>query len=157
MLPNETVMKTQAVMQFPSSRRSFLARATSLTALAVVSPRLWSAENGASASGHRAGKPNSVIHGVRIGCITYSYRGGSINTAEETLNALLQDGISEVELMDGPIRAYAGIRGGGRGREAGGEAPAKPTDADREAQLAKCRELRKMYNDAGVNIHLHKL
>ena len=37
------------------------------------------------------------------------------------------------------------------------EQPAKPTDAQREAQLAKCRELRKMYNDAGVNIHLHKI
>ena len=83
-------------MQSPASRRSFLVRATSLTALAMVGPRLWSAENtGASA---RAGKPNSIINGVRIGCITYSYRGGNINTAEETLNALLQDGISEVEL-----------------------------------------------------------
>src|SRR3954449_13484539 len=106
-------MKTQTAMQFPTSRRSFLARATTLTALAIVSPRLWSADN-AGAAGQPTGKPNSVINGVRIGCITYSYRGGNINTAEETLNALLQDGISEVELMDGPIRAYAGIRAGGR-------------------------------------------
>ena len=29
--------------------------------------------------------------------------------------------------------------------------------AEREQQLAKCRELRKMYNDAGVNIHIHKM
>ncbi len=145
-------MKTQTAAQFQTSRRSFLARATSLTALAIVSPRLWPADNAS------AGKPNSVFNGVRIGCITYSYRGGNISTAEETLSALLQDGLSEVELMDGPIRAYAGIRGGGRGRGAGtGEAPAKPTDAEREAQLAKCRDLRKMYNDAGVNIHLHKI
>ena len=146
-------------MQFQTSRRSFLARASSLTALAIVSPRLWAVDN-AGAPAQRAGKPNSVINGVRIGCITYSYRGGNINTAEETLNALLQDGLSEVELMDGPIRTYAGIRGGGR-RPGGGagasEASAKPTDAEREAQLAKCRDLRKMYNDAGVNIHLHKL
>ncbi len=27
---------------------------------------------------------------------------------------------------------------------------------EREAQLAKCADLRKMYNDAGVNIHIHK-
>ena len=33
----------------------------------------------------------------------------------------------------------------------------KPTDAEREAQLAKCRELRKMYHSADVNIHHHKL
>ena len=35
------------------------------------------------------------------------------------------------------------------------------SDADRaklrESQLAKCAQLRKMYNDAGVNIHIHKL
>ena len=112
-------------------------------------------------------KPSSVINGVRIGCITYSYRGG-INSAEDTLKALLEDGLSETELMDGPIRAYAGISGGrgpgGRGRGAGGGAgapAAPPTDAQnaeqRQSQLKKCAELRKMYNDAGVNIHIHKM
>ena len=144
-------------MQKSTSRRSFLARVTTLTSLTLVSPRLWSGEgNGASSP---TGKPNSVFNGVRIGCISYSYRGGNINTAEETLKALLQDGLSEVELMDGPIRSYAGIRGGGgRGRRSGpSETPPQPTDAEREAQLAKCRELRKMYHDAGVTIHLHKI
>ena len=57
------------------------------------------------------GKPNSVINGVRIGCISYSYRG-AINTAEDTLKALIQDGLSEVELMGGPIQIYAGLAGG---------------------------------------------
>lgn len=140
-----------------TSRRAFLARASSLAAFAMVSPRLWAAASTEAA--RPAGKPNSVFNGVRIGCITYSYRGGKINTAEETLAALLQDGLSEVELMDGPIRTYAGIRGGGRRGRNGAppETPPQPTDAEREAQLAKCRELRKMYNDAGVNIHIHKL
>lgn len=137
-------------MQSTISRRSFLSSATSLAALSIVSPRLLAAEAKA--------KPNSVFNGVRVGCITYSFRGGKINTAEETLDALLQCGISEVELLDGPIRSYAGIRGGARGRR-GEPQPevAPPTDAEREAQLAKCRELRKLYNDAGVNIHVHKL
>jgi len=149
-------MKTQTAMQNPTSRRSFLARATTLTAFTIVSPRLWAADSAGTSP--PTGKPNSVINGVRIGCISYSYRGGSINTAEETLAALLQDGLSEVELLDGPIRSYAGIRGGGRGRRGGApEATSQPTDAEREAQLASCRELRKMYNEAGVNIHLHKL
>jgi sugar phosphate isomerase/epimerase len=143
------------MMQIPTSRRSFLSRATAATAFAIVSPRLWAADAVAS---RPAGKPNSVFNGVRIGCISYSYRGGNINTAEETLKALLEDGLGEVELMDGPIRSYAGIRGGGRPRPGGAtEAAPQPTDAEREAQLAKCRELRKMYNDAGVNIHLHKI
>lgn len=90
-----------------------------------------------------AEKPNSVFNGVRIGCITYSYRSMA-KTAEETLSALLADGISETELMGGPIQDFAGIKG-------------KATDAEREQQLAKCRELRKLYNDAGVNIHIHKM
>jgi sugar phosphate isomerase/epimerase len=90
-----------------------------------------------------AEKPNSVFNGVRIGCITYSYRTMA-KTAEETLKALLDDGISETELMGGPIQLYAGMEG-------------QATDAQREQQLAKCRELRKIYNDAGVNIHIHKM
>jgi sugar phosphate isomerase/epimerase len=111
-------------------------------------------------------KPNSVFGGVRIGCISYSYRSMA-SSAEDTLKALLADGLSEVELMGGAIQQYAGLSGGGGGKnkekgkgkdKAAPEAlVAKVTDAQREAQLAKCVELRKMYNDAGVNIHLHKL
>jgi hypothetical protein len=47
---------------------------------------------------------------VRVGVITYSYRGGNINTAEETLKALLEDGLSEVVLMDGPTRTTTRTR-----------------------------------------------
>ena len=61
----------------------------------------------------------------------------------------VKDGLSEVELMDTPIKAYTGITLGDKNAKA-------PTDAEREQQLAKCAELRKMYNDAGVNIHIHK-
>jgi hypothetical protein len=64
---------------------------------------------------------------VRVGVITYSYRGGNVNTAEETLKALLEDGLSEVELMDGPIRAFAGIESGARRGQPGGSAESKPT------------------------------
>jgi sugar phosphate isomerase/epimerase len=147
-------MKTETAMQHATTRRSFLARAATFTAFASISPRLWGADGDAPSPA--AGKPNSVIHGVRIGCITYSYRGG-INSAEDTLKALLQDGLSEVELMDGPIVSYAGLGRGGRPRNEGTPPPASPTDEQRAAQLAKCRELRKLYNDAGVNIHLHKI
>jgi sugar phosphate isomerase/epimerase len=147
-------MKTPSAMQKPTSRRAFLARATTFAAFSFVSPRLWAADG--TGISLPAGKPNSVFDGVRIGCITYSYRGG-INSAEDTLKALIQDGLSEVELMDGPIVSYAGLRRGGRSRNDAANPPAKPTDAERAAQLAKCRELRKLYNDAGVNIHIHKI
>jgi sugar phosphate isomerase/epimerase len=140
-------MSTQKSIGPSLSRRSFLTKATSLAAFAVASPYLWAADDGAAAG---ASKPNSIIDGVRIGCITYSFRG-ELNSAQDILQALIKDGISEVEMMDGPIRAYAGIHGG-----RGDDRP-QPTDAEREAQLAKCREMRKLYNDAGVNIHLHKL
>src|SRR5262249_44640741 len=108
--------------------------------------------------GANEAKPNSVFGCVRVGCITYSYRGGA-DTAEFTLDCLLKDGLSETELMDGPIRSYAGIAGRRRGK---GEDPQpQPIDADRpkvrESQLAKCEQLRKMFNDAGVNIHIHKI
>jgi sugar phosphate isomerase/epimerase len=96
-------------------------------------------------------KPNSVFGGVKVGCITYSYRGG-VDTAEYTLQCLLKDGLSETELMDGPIRSFAGIGG----RNAKGAAEEADQAKRKEAQLAKCADIRKMYNDAGVNIHIHK-
>lgn len=138
-----------------TTRRTFLGHATALAAGVALSR----ATSGRAAAPSAAkGQPNSVINGVRIGCISYSYRS-SLSTAEEILQALLKDGLSEVELMGATIQAYAGfvMAGGGKAKKAG-IAPAVPyTDAQRAAQLAKCRELRKLYNDAGVNIHLHKI
>lgn len=129
-----------------TSRRAFLGSMSAAAASLVLPPRAFA-----------GAKPNSVFNGVRIGCITYSYRSMA-NTAEETLKALLDDGISEVELMGGPIQSFAGIGGAAKKKDAPVEAGTPPPPAaDREAQLAKCRELRKMYNDAGVNIHIHKM
>jgi len=139
-------MTTRNLTDHMTSRRGFLGGAAALAAGALLSGRLSRGPLMAAAA-----KPNSVFNGVRIGCITYSYRS-NVSTAEDTLKALLQDGLSEVELMGGPIQSYAGIVGAKKNQPA-----AKVTDAEREAQLAKCRELRKMYNDAGVNIHIHKM
>ena len=138
-------MDTHNVNDNPATRRAFLGGAATVAACALM-PR--------GVLGADAAKPNSVFGGVRIGCITYSYRG-EISSAEDTLKALIEDGLSEVELMDGPIRSYAGIAGGGRGGP--GQRQPAPTDRQRQAQLARCAELRKMYNDAGVNIHIHKI
>jgi len=140
-------MKTPISTEELATRRAFLGGVAAIAACVILPRRGLGAET-PSGGAAPAGKPNSVFSGVRIGCITYSYRGG-INTAADTLKALIQDGLSEVELMGGPIQAYAGLGGGRKGE--------KPTDAQRQAQLAKCRELRKMYNDAGVNIHIHKI
>jgi sugar phosphate isomerase/epimerase len=151
-------MRTWITTDEATTRRAFLGNAAALAACALVPERVLAGESLLMAAAASA-KPNSVFNGVRIGCITYSYRGGSINSAEDILKALIQDGLSEVELLGPPIQAYAGLSGGGARRRKGRPAkqPAKPADAQREAQLAKCRELRKMYNDAGVNIHIHKV
>jgi sugar phosphate isomerase/epimerase len=131
------------------TRRTILGGAMGLAANAILPRASFAADQS---------RPDSVFSGVRIGCITYSYRGGA-DTAEYTLDCLLKDGLSETELMDGPIRSFAGIAGRRRGK--GGDPTPAPIDADRpkvrESQLMKCEELRKMYNDAGVNIHIHKV
>ena len=143
-------MSTSSEQSRLIGRRAFLTGAAAAGAVAVLGRgglAYGAAADGAPAakSDAPAGKPNSVINGVHIGAITYSYRDDKkIKTAEDTLRALVQSGLSETELMDGPIKSFAGIGG------AGG-------DADREKQLAKCRELRKMFNDGGVNIHAHKI
>src|SRR5882724_8638948 len=137
------------------TRRTILGGAAGLAATAVL-PR--------AGFGAEEAKPSSVFGGVRVGCITYCYRGGA-DTAEYTLECLLKDGLSETELMDGPIRAYAGLPAragrGGRKGDKGNDSPPPPIDADRpkvrESRLAKCEQLRKMYNDTGVNIHIHKI
>src|SRR5205809_395486 len=127
------------------TRRIILGGAVGLTTHAILPRTNFGAEEA---------KPNSVFSGVRVGCITYSYRGGA-DTAEYTLECLLKDGLSETELMDGPIRSYAGIAGrAGKGGRKGDDSKPPPIDADRpkvrESQLVKCEQLRKMYNDAGV-------
>jgi sugar phosphate isomerase/epimerase len=142
------------------TRRAFLESSTAMGATVAASALL------PRRSGAAKNKPNSVFNGVHIGAITYSYRGGP-STAEYTLECLLKDGLSETELMDGPIRAFAGIASGRKPRpndgssSSGVDTTPPPTDADkakeRETQLARCVQLRKLYNDAGVNIHAHKL
>lgn len=166
-------------------------------------------------------KPNSVFNGVKIGTITYSYRSMPDQSAEATLKYCVDSGISQIELMGGPVNAYAmkrtnftppaaGGRGGPGGAGAGGRgrggpdpatltatwngvkcAPAQPgtdpemgnaptaaarqggggrgpqspeqaaaAEAERKWRLgvpmSVYKDLRKMYNDAGVSIYAVK-
>ena len=166
-------------------------------------------------------KPNSTINGVRIGTITYSYRSMPDQSAEATLKYIIDSGISQVELMGGPVNDYAMKRtgfkpaeaagrggGGGRGAGRGGPDPATLTatwagvkcapgqpgadpvmgneplapggggraggrggtpptpeqiaaaEAERKWRLGLSmdifKDLRKMYNDAGVSIYAVK-
>jgi sugar phosphate isomerase/epimerase len=123
-------------------------------------------------------KPNSLIDGVRIGTITYSYRSMPDQSAEATLRYILESNISEIELMNGPAESFAGApqpargRGGARGSAEGGRGRrGEPTPeqqaAERDAakrlkqwrtsvSMDRFKALRKMYNDAGVKIYAWK-
>jgi sugar phosphate isomerase/epimerase len=117
-------------------------------------------------------KPNSNFDGVQVGVITYSYRSmPGANDAVALLKYIVDSGISGIELMAPAAEIYAGspAASGGRG-PGGGRQPMTPElRAARQAQaetlkkwrlsvsMDKYREMRKMYNDAGVNIYAFKL
>ena len=116
-------------------------------------------------------KPNSVIGGVNIGTITYSYRSMPDQSAEATLRYVLESGISQIELMNGPAESFAGApqggpRGGGGGRRGQPPTPeqqaAQRESADRMKQwrtsvsMDRFKQLRRMYDDAGVKIYAWK-
>ena len=91
-------------------------------------------------------KPNPKFGGIQVGAITYSWRSMS-PTAEDTLKYCLQCGISSIEMMSNTIELYAGI-------------PQGTAEAKRNWRISvpmtKFTELRKMYNKAGVKIHISK-
>ena len=69
-------------------------------------------------------KPNSLIEGVQIGTITYSYRSMLDQSAEATLKYIVDSGISGIELMGGPVESFAGrADASGRGGGGGGRGP----------------------------------
>ena len=116
-------------------------------------------------------KPNSNFGGVQVGAITYSYREmPDANNAVSVLKYTVDSGISGIELMAPAAENFAGSPaarqgGGGRGRgpttperqAAQAEAAKKLKDWRLSVSMDKYKALRKMYNDAGVNIYGFKL
>jgi len=151
----KTKIKTQ-------TRRGFISSLTAVTiALSLSLP--FSACTDSS-------KPNSKFKGVQIGTITYSWRSMP-SSAEDILNYCIESGISSIELMGNVVEEYAGIPesvpGLERGIEYSEEEIEKHEKAVEEANkkilewrlsvpMDKFKELRKMYNDAGVKIHIVK-
>ncbi len=76
-------------------------------------------------------KPDSCFGGVSLGVITYSYRSLP-KGAEAVLQHVVKSGISTIELMGDVVESFAG------------------------SDMAKVAALRKMYDDAGVAIHIVK-
>jgi len=99
-------------------------------------------------------KSNSKINGVQIGVITYSFRSMP-GSAEQLLQYCLQCNISAIELMGQPAEAFAGIPK----RESGEDMTAyfkKVADWRAGVSMDKFKELRKLFNDAGINIYAWK-
>jgi len=116
-------------------------------------------------------KPDSNFNGVQIGVISYSWRSMPEGEAEDILRYCLQSGISSIELMGDVAERFAGI-------PPSPPRPARDIEMTEEEQAAhdkkvqeakekqrdwrlsvsmdKFVELKKMYNDSGVNIPIVK-
>ena len=87
------------------NRRSFIGKSTLVVAsTSLIGPSLF----GAPSLLKHYGKPNSKINGVQIGVITYSFRSMEDQSAEATLQYVLDCGINAIELMGDPAETYAG-------------------------------------------------
>jgi len=86
------------------SRRRFLGASGSLLTGMAIGPSVW----GAPAIITSYQKPNSLINGVQIGTITYSFRSMPDQSAEATLKYVTDAGINAIELMGDPAESFAG-------------------------------------------------
>jgi sugar phosphate isomerase/epimerase len=130
------------------SRRRFIGSAALATAGVAF------ASKSAFAASLFQAKPNSKINGVQIGVITYSFRSMP-SSAEQLLQYMLQCNINMTELMGDAAEAFAGAPG----RVSGEDMPTrmkKMAEWRANASMDKFKELRKLYNDAGITIYAWK-
>ena len=110
--------------------------------------------------------PNSVLNGVHVGTITYSYRSMPDQSAQAILRYVLDSGIDAIEFMGGPVEAFAGAPQVFRvpfGTQPNAEQQAKLREAAQQMRawrtsvsMDRFKALRKMFNDAGVTIYAWK-
>lgn len=146
------------------TRRRFLGTAA-VAAAGSVAPFSYASSRGTLSSG-----PNSKVNGVQLGLTTYSYRTIP-HGLEEVLDYVLQAGVNALEmrlvLEEGlgiPAAPRRGRRGGPELTEEERAELEKAAQEAREAQrqwrlslpMERYADVRKMYNDAGVDIHIAK-
>lgn len=94
-------------------------------------------------------KPNSKFAGVQVGTITYSFRSMPDQSLDAILNYCVSSGINSIELMGKVVEEYLGIP------------PVKDSEKIKEWRLSvtleRFIEIRKMFSNRGVNIHILKL
>lgn len=153
------------------SRRKFLASTGVSAGVLSVSPKVF----GMPAYVKNLGKPNSLINGVQVGVITYSFRsmpGG----AEELLQYCVDADVSAVELMGPPAEQFAGApeppprpaRGSGEGgarqnpfsdpeyQAVMREYNEKLAEWRKSVSMEKFEQLRELYSNAGIRIYAFK-
>lgn len=159
-------MRTPNTQRSTITRRKFLETTTAVAAFAIIPLRYKYINN----------KQTNISNfgGVQIGTISYSYRTMPAYGPEELLKYCIDSGIGSLEARWIEIEEYAGIPEGPqrrplpqnfRGTEQDQRAFEAAQDEAREAQrkwrisvpMTKFEELRHMYNDAGVILHLAKM
>ena len=89
-----------------------------------------------AAAGGKGAKSRSWYNGVEVGCSTYSYRSMKQKNAEDIVKYAVEDGLGTLELKGEVVDEYL-KRGGKR-------------------DMTRLPALRKLFEDAGVSIHIVK-
>ncbi len=160
------------------SRRKFIGKTSALvTGMILSGPSLFAGP----AILKSYGKRNSFINGVQIGAITYSFRSMPDQSAEATLQYVLDSGINAIELMGDPAESFAGkpmnpvdrriffqlMRKQRNGEELTKDQKKEMEDMQiqtgsynkevatwrNSVSMEKFIKLKKMYSDAGVKIY----
>lgn len=145
------------------SRRKFIGTASAAAALSIVPLRYLYVD------GTNPKKPNSKVGGVQLGLTTYSYLSMS-HSVEEVLGYILKAGVNAVEMRSvleeslgipqPPPRPARGAEVSEADKAKYTEAMAGIKDSQRKWRLSlpmrKYADIRKLYNDAGVDIHIAK-
>ena len=114
-------------------------------------------------------KPNSKVNGVQLGLTTYSYLRIP-HSLEQVLEYVLEAGVNAIEMrrvLEEGLGIPAGPPRRRRGQDLTEKERAEMQEAAREARekqkewrlnlpMQKYADIRKMYNDAGVDIHIAK-
>lgn len=133
-------MSEESKSQSGISRRSFLIKSSMAAGGVLMIPY-----SGLTKPFRLFGKSDAKRTGVQIGVITYSYRSMP-HDIHQLLKYVSDSGVNAVELMGDVAEIYAGR-------------PSKPSEvAEWRAGVSmdKFKEIRKMYNSAGVDIYAFK-
>ncbi|MCX6327370.1 MAG: TIM barrel protein [Bacteroidia bacterium] len=145
------------------SRRKFLGTVATGAAITAI-PFNYSFAIGSSIK-----KPNSKVNGVQLGLTTFCYRSIS-HSLDEVLQYVLQSGVNTLEMRSvleeglgipqAPPRPARGVELTEQDKAERAKIAEGVKEAQRKWRLSlpmqKYADIRKMYNDAGVDIHIAK-